>query len=630
MANGIFEPQFVSGSSLRGESFIRQPVEAISGKAIQDLAEGASMTYQAVKIGQAEKEVNELENQFLDSVGEARKETNQIQELNDIRNSNPVESKIYEEATRQMKVLDDSIASRRINPSVALAEREKIRRRVLNHAPAFASRIRSLSGDQGAVFDTETQQMIKETNAIRDAVVDAGLNPDNVRHVEMIRHMAATNAEAKYLDSKASVGDYKSQEIVGKIIRGQVAIQEAVIHESVRALGGIENMTVTQKSELVENLQNYQNGNEQNVVRRLIDANPNVSWANLSDETKEGLYAQVRGSALALQKQLEGGIPKGISENELTTSQNEVFLQVKRDNPDLFFYYTALAKVPSDSVAGKYLGEKLALDMSKYLAGKATGTSGQSVQEMASQGITDPVSVKKHYAQNLEESGRYIANNPDKIDPAYAINHVNWLTEEASAYTAAPQDYLPQEFDAIVNHINLEGFEQVIKNLDQSSYEGFLEQTAGMLSTYSTEVIIPDMNQELNRSVSTQTLGKKTVFGGRKATVKDLVSIMPSQNGGTITFVPNEGITNRTDMLKAEREAKKLNDRYKTRIRNVVRASQKVAGLPDEAKRALVQSYLQDSLEGISEPLRATPDKSEPKQTGITSPDTVDVTMQSL
>jgi hypothetical protein len=613
-----FSPQITQGSSLRGESFIRAPVEAISGQSLNQVADAASGIYQSVKFNKLNKDVAATESQFLDDFQTGK----DIKNLQDQMGSTPTEDAAYQKLSGQIQTLQESLQGRRIDPTEAMTRIEKLKRQALNHAPSYAAQIRNIgSGGSGSEFDTTTKQLIKEENDSRDYIKSMGLDPDIASHRDIAQKKKMEEAELQMDQTNQNLTPFKKAKYISNAVNTQIATLDAIINKQIDDAGGnILNMSNQDRQGAVTLLQGFTNGRESLVVKQMVDADPNISYEELPPDTITKMEQQVKGAAEAKIAQMDGSVPKLLSDNELTYQSNEVMLKIQREDPILFNYLSAVQKAPPGAISSLDLDNMAGDRLMNYVLDKnKSHFSDTTLQSMKSSGIENPEQIHKQYAKNLKEAREFILNNADKVDPRFVLHHTKAVIGDMQSAIEYPKGYLPAEMDEIVNHLSSTEFDSIIAKQDQTTYNEFKEKSGRFLEVYASENMVPDINIQLDKKVNTDTFGgllsevaSKISFGqvGHRGSLRDLLSITINPNSGTLQFIPNTGLRSVSDEMLAQREARRLTEMYSARSTSIIKAAQNVVKGSQNASQltpaTISYSLFSDALQAVGEPITAS------------------------
>ena len=622
-----FSPQNIQGSSLRGESFIRQPVEAVDARSLNNLADAAQGVYQNVQFNRFNKKAGEVQEQFLDDFQTGT----EIKNLQDELDSTPEEDATYQRISGQIQTLQDSLKGRRIDPTEAMGRIEDLKRQALNHAPSYASRIRNLGGASSSEFDTVTEQLITEENNFRNHIQSMGLDPDIQSHRDIARKDLNDTAELRIEQNNQALTPFRKAKYISGAINNRIATIDAVINKQIDDAGGnVLNMSNEDRQGMVIWLQGFTNGNEAFTVKQMIDANPNIEYEDLPSETVSKMEAQVKGAAEAKIAQLNGSVPKTLSENELAVQSNESWLKIQRDDPILFDHMQYLSKFPAGSIAEKDISNIVGDRMRDFMLDKKSNHyQDTTLQSMREDGVDNPEIIHQQYSKNLKDARNFIEQNPEQVDGTFVQHHTDRLIGDMQAVLDFPRGFLPEQMDEIINHISSEQFDRIISQQNQSTYNEFKEKSGQFLEAYATENMAPDINRELDKEISTDSFGG-FISGivGKRGTLRDLLSVTINPNNGTLQFIPNTGLKSVSDERKAAREARRLTQMYSSRSRSIVDAALRVSGASQATSQIISNNLFRNVLESIGEPIRESAEEVQPGPTSAEQ--AADVIMKDL
>lgn len=606
---GIFEPQTLQGSSMAGESFVKAPSEKISSRAISDIAKTATNIYGTVQVNKAAGRIGEIQSSFLDELSQNRDD---ISEIETLKESNPAEYSSYQSAQSRIKTLQEAVNARKLNPSEAVSRIEAEKRKAMAAAPMFADRIRGLSGDRGATFDTETSQLIKERNDFREIVVKMGGNPDNDSHMLAARRIQASEAEAKHLGSLTKIEGVKASRVAQEAVNAQIAMQESIIMGQIEDAGGFDKLSPEQTSEIITSIQRFKGPNASNIVSNMIDGMPNVDIGLVPPQVLERMEARIAGAADTLEKQLNGTIPKDIFANRLTLEEDTVMVNLQKTNPNLFNNLVLLSKVPPNTIPQRGFAEVVSQGMLYYAKESGLNNLNNLTKSgMKANGIDDPVEIQKNVASNLSSIREFLEKNPNEVDPGFAKASIQTVNTQMEAMAAAPREFTPKLFDEMLSTISSDQFKKVSENLDPGQYEQFLDNSKTMVQSYIAENMAPDMSRELDKRIF---VGE--VIGGSLTSPKLRDIVTPTvTEGGLIRFQPNSGLTLPASVKKAEIEAQRLTKMYSNRSASIVRATKSLGGITDEdvSQKDLTLALFQEAFSGIGESFQTSPDEVDTK-----------------
>lgn len=592
-----FDPQTLQTSSLRGESFIEAPVQRVSPQAVGAALEGGAKVYGSYVANRAQRDVQAAQNTFLDELEANRTDKEAIEEQRELQEASPADRAIYERTSQKIRTLEQSIESRQINPTEAMARIEDIKRRAINQAPFMASRIKGLSGNRGAVFDAETEQLISEVNRSRNGMLDMGLDPDNPRHRDMYTQMLATQEEAKFIANNKEVYGYRAGPVARKLVGQVLTVQEDTFKNTIAKHGGLENASPRVRSELLESVMQYKN-NAPRIVSQIIDSNPNLSYDDIPPETIKLLEAQVIGLATAYEKVFDGSLPTTAAANQLSLAQDNEMLKFSNEDPYGFMLMSMLSNFPQGSVISRDLGEKASRALNVYaISFKKNGAN--ATDDMLNQGYTldDVKAAKSAYADNITAAANWFKSNPQgKTDPKLVNAFYQRLDSDLNGMALKPNSFTQKEHSAHLNVLASPELSDMIKTVDAVTHKQFTDSAVAYLGKYTQEHLAPSISKDTIKGFSLP------MVSGQPQLDQPILPTITST--GALQFKVSDKITDSVQRGLAEQQAAQLTAKYSQPITQLLLATENTLQINNPAARKdLMIRLLGDAMNQAGTPL---------------------------
>lgn len=560
---GIFESRDLKGSSLQGESFT---TNVDPSKAIGTLVNAGLGIYGEHVVDKAKQEIGQVEQDFLNSSSQNRKDEATIDEL---RKIDSTQGAIYDQANKEIKKLQDSINLRGVNPAEAQSRIEAAKTKYAAKAPMFAREIKNISTDTTVQFKEETKQLIKETNAVRNEMVSLGLNPDIPSNLQQYQEYKASERNAKYVTNRTVIDSSESAAKVQPIIEGYLKNYMGVLDNALnKGLENLDELSLSDRTQLVKQYQFLTNGNEESLARQALSA-VGIDMRYVNKDVIASATNMIKGRAEAAIKALNGQIPKEMADYDIELAKNNVLQEVRKVNPGTFAYITLLPYVKG-SIAETAIGETGGNDLKTYLTYKGLGNLNFStLSGMKTIGVKDPKSTQDLYADALDksmESWRKL--NPDVLDKNTFDGYMGDIIKDINHMMVAPQEYTPKMFDMHISRINDPVYMEWFKKLSPVQAKRYKDAVLNATVSYARNKMSDDINNELNKTVG-------------PFQVRRLVSPNFDTSTGTIRFVPNTKGDNEAFYQTASREADRLNKMYASRIDSIGLTAKNYDGLKD-------------------------------------------------
>lgn len=609
---GIFDPQQLPESSMRGESFIAQPTVADHSASLNSALNIGARVRGKHAVESAQEKIEEEQNSFLGGLGAQRED---LAELDELRQASPQESAAFDAAADRIKTLQSAINSRQINPSRAISRIEALKREALVKAPMFANHIKGLSGDRGAEFNHETDMALKRAEIRNQDMAKMGLNADNPGHVRTYNEILATKTQAEFLQNQETITSRDAGTVLGASVKNAIRLESTKLNSIIESSGGVDRLDASDRQQAVIALQRFTNGNEQNIVEGIIRQSfTPAQAAMINDETRNRYAAMIKAQADYKIKQLNGSLPKEISENEISFLDNEVMTGLAKKNPALYQYVVIQSKIPGQSLGGRTTQQAAGRDFSTYFENLALGKFGDIEKDNIIEGENGatPKQIQDGAAANLGDFRRWV-RGADGADPEVAGAHFRAVTNQAQALATRPSQYSPKIFDELIATVNDDNFMDVFSKMDSDTQREFTENMRTATQTYAREVMAVDMFKELNKDYWADFKASGARSGGL-AQVREFVTPTVSDSGA-LKFIPNTNFSTDLDNVRASNLADKLNKMYSNRSIAMVNAAQKLAGLGDDLRKEFTTRIFQDAMmTNAQKPLKKTADAAkEPK-----------------
>jgi hypothetical protein len=583
---GIFESQIMQGSSLRGESFTHGKATADPSQLIGAVGQAAEFVHDKTMFDKAKKEAAAGEEQYLYDQALNVSDNAEIERLKSI---DPSQGAVYERATKQIKLYEDLIASRGVNPAEALSRREATLTKYIARAPLFATQIRNLTTANTTSFMEEASQRIKETKDLRDDVRKWNLNPDSPS--DMIQYNMMKEAERMVFISSNTeklTSEQASRLILPNIknyVQQVMGVSTAAI---VNNVGEISNLTEEQKFNSIAALDAL-DAKAESIVNDIIikfEFNP----GEVSKEDKEQMISIIKSEAALNRDLLNGKVQREIVENTEATAEAKLFQEIRHTHPAQWMGMKIVAKLP-DSVATLFVDDRLGQDFKKIFMNTRGGDKDMfSKDKLSSWGISNITNVQRQVAKNMENAYKQQSNLSDP-QPEQIKSWMDFVNTQVKEYTDNPESYVPENFDSMINMLNNLDAISMYQTYAPDKVDQFKEQTLSMIKSYTENKIEPALMVQLE---------KKIGFWQVRETVTPVVS-----DFGEIYFVPNT----KKDMVlfnkKAEEQAEDLNNKYRARLSAIRRTGGPLFGLKDrEQLREYNIRVFKETFDKVGLPLK--------------------------
>lgn len=549
----------------------------------------------------AEKAFQNIENaqkEFLDNRNQI---TEAEGELAILRDQNPREAAIVDKTEKRIKELESFVTTGGISPTVAASRVESLRKQAMNSAPIFAQEIRRFSGARGVAFDTETEQLIKERNDIRDAMVEIGFNPDNPKHAEEYNR----SQQLTFKNGLRAQEDIRDERNAEDLLTG-VALEHALpVEMKIRnALDGVDNDVSKLDPEVLSGLLfelSQARANTKNTANRLAIEN-GFTLSSLSDDLIDNVTATFDSNLDYYTQVLNGSLKNTATSNILKTAQNEQLLLIQRNFPGLFNMIALADNAKAGSVGSEALSQQISneltdamrlLNLPNYSADMLTakfrsGTAGDN------KALNDDMAA----VLKINRQGWVDIKNPS---PETLTSHSITLTNLATTMAASPQDTskdMIEELMASVNSKNLMGHLSTLDDLDAKVLSG---SVGDALQVYSHEKLVPDIKSDLsNQSVVVRRGGKRKRGLGAGITVPASEYIQPilTPSGGiSFKYIPQPGKIIGAPEARARQQVADMNRKYSNLSTKIVMTSANVSGSGTSAQNRRDQGvFLYQSL----------------------------------
>lgn len=577
---GIFDPQIIAGTSSRGESFVQSPVAFDPSQGLEQVAKAVDVGIQTNRFNKASQEIEQEKQNFLRDVSDLRSAEAEKAELMRV---SPMQGAAFEAAQKRIKILQDAIANRQINPARAISRIESLQREALTRAPMFSQQIRALSGSGGSEFGTVADQMIKEQNFIRDEKRKLNLNPDNPDHDIAYANFVAKRAEAELVKNQTTVGNVEAIRVFNEYSNSIINMMD------MGYLGEIDKMSPAQlssldpekRAEIQTYAQSLTNGNEYEVLNSLF-MRQGFDPSKVDNTTIERLARRIRGKGERLTKIVNGQIPKEIAANQRALDEDMVLVRLAQKYKGTHEALSLIRAIPDAALARMGFDNSLGNNLIRMVA---VGLEADW-QKLSQTSLAETVGTDKAKdAQNLFTRGLNFARDAWKRTPDPSLEDMAAQTRliqtTAEGVGLEPKEFSAKTFDEMVATINDDKFMDLWNKADEESAARFADTMRQTAQTYVRDNLAVDMAKELGASIEgvpSFLTGLENITGiGESKRVKDLVSI-EIHSDGNIKFKP-------TGQGQSQKYADRLNRMYSDRIRNSLSALARVGEVSSNVDR---------------------------------------------
>ena len=606
MANGIFDPQIMQGSSLKGESFVQQPVAFDPSAGLQQLGEAIDVGVQTHRFGKATEAVEAEKQDFLSDISALRSAETEKAELMKI---SPVEGAVYQDAQDKIKSLQQAIAARQINPANAISRIESIQREALNRAPMFSQQIRGLTGSGSSEFESVAEQYIKEENFRRDEMVKLNLNPDNPEHRISYSNFVAAKTQSEFLGNMKTIDSRDAVRVFNQQADSFINLMDkGMLSMLSEQPGNASNLPPEMRTEISIHAQTMMNGNEYNILNEMFRQS-GFDPSNVDNTTIERLARRIRGKGEALFKIANGEIPKEVAANQLSYLTDQEVLNVAENYPSTFSAMALMTYVPPEALGNtgfaNNLGNNLVHLLRSGLENDQEAMKQSSIKKKGGEG-TDPAAVQNRWADNLKR-GRNAWKGIDNPKPEDISAQTQLIMTTAEAIGLNPKEFTAKSFDEMVATINDEKFMELWNKADDESAAKFADVMRNTAQKFIRDNMAVSMRQELDKpidgapkiftimdDVAANLTGNKNVRNYEQ--VRNVVSVRVDSYTGEISFSARSPEYNKY--------AEKLNKMYVDRTRKSLAALYRLGNIKDQKdKLRVVGGLFSEPLFGIGEEL---------------------------
>ena len=603
MANGIFDPQIIQGSSLKGESFVQQPVAFDPSAGLQQLGEAIDVGVQTHRFGKATEAVEAEKQDFLSDISALRSAETEKAELMKI---SPVEGAVYQDAQDKIKSLQQAIAARQINPANAISRIESIQREALNRAPMFSQQIRGLTGSGSSEFESVAEQYIKEENFRRDEMVKLNLNPDNPEHRISYSNFVAAKTQSEFLGNMKTIDSRDAVRVFNQQADSFINLMDkGMLSMLSEQPGNASNLPPEMRTEISIYAQTMMNGNEYNILNEMFRQS-GFDPSNVDNTTIERLARRIRGKGEALFKIANGEIPKEVAANQLSYLTDQEVLNVAENYPSTFSAMALMTYVPPEALGNTGFANNLGNNLVHLLrSGLENDQEAMKQSALSQKGDDNPAKTQNTWADNLKR-GRNAwkgIDNP-KLEDISAQTQLIMTTAEAIGLN--PKEFTAKSFDEMVATINDEKFMDLWTKADDESAGRFASVMRDTAQKFIRDNMAVDMKNNLDKSIDgTPNFFSKVedvvqgLTGGDKlkgARLRDVVQANINPLDGSISFS--------TNLPQYRKQVEQLNKMYAERSRKTLIALHKLGGIKDQRdKLRLSVGLFAKPLFAIDEPM---------------------------
>ena len=603
MANGIFDPQIIQGSSLKGESFVQQPVAFDPSAGLQQLGEAIDVGVQTHRFGKATEAVEAEKQDFLSDISALRSAEAEKAELMKI---SPVEGAVYQDAQDKIKSLQQAIAARQINPANAISRIESIQREALNRAPMFSQQIRGLTGSGNSEFESVAGQYIKEENFRRDEMVKLNLNPDNPEHRISYSNFVAAKTQSEFLGNMKTIDSRDAVRVFNQQADSFINLMDkGMLSMLSEQPGNASNLPPEMRTEISIHAQTMMNGNEYNILNEMFRQS-GFDPSNVDNTTIERLARRIRGKGEALFKIANGEIPKEVAANQLSYLTDQEVLNVAENYPSTFSAMALMTYVPPEALGNTGFANNLGNNLVHLLrSGLENDQEAMKQSALSQKGDDNPAKTQNTWADNLKR-GRNAwkgIDNP-KLEDISAQTQLIMTTAEAIGLN--PKEFTAKSFDEMVATINDEKFMDLWTKADDESAGRFASVMRDTAQKFIRDNMAVDMKNNLDKSIDgTPNFFSKVedvvqgLTGGDKlkgARLRDVVQANINPLDGSISFS--------TNLPQYRKQVEQLNKMYAERSRKTLIALHKLGGIKDQRdKLRLSVGLFAKPLFAIDEPM---------------------------
>lgn len=590
---GIFESQVMPGSSLKGESFAYTPAVADISQQLETVGRAGVQAYQGSIVKKAQKEVEEHEAGFLESTAANRQDEADLDEL---RNIDPAQTAVYQDAVKQIKKYESAINQRGVNPAQALSKRDAIISKAASRAPLFAQELRNLTTNRTVEFESEADQLIKETNAVRDDIVELFGTP-NAPDVPSMRQQyfeyKAAERNAKYITSRTTINSAEAAAKIGPVVDNYLKQSMAVIDQAM--VNGIPDMTKIsdeERRQAVTFLQQFKNGNELNIARNLLYS-LGIDPKYINQDTIKNAGMMLSGRAEAYEKAMNGSIPKQMAEYDVEFAKSDVLLNLKASNPGTFAYVSLLPYI-KDSIAGTGIVETGGNDIKKYLTFQGLGQMDmKGLTGMKQSGIQNPRQTQNLYSDALDKSlDSWKELDPQLLDRSTFDPFMSNVIKDINYMTTNPDEFTPKMFEPHIKKINDQVYMDWFNKLNPVQSKEYSDAVRNSVVSYARQKMAKDINKELGKELGSYEK-------------RELVSPIINPTTGTIRFVPNTKGKNQRFAEMADTTASELNRLYGQHFDLIQLTGRNYGKLPSgEVEAHFMKLLFSDVFQEVGDPLR--------------------------
>ncbi len=599
---GIFDPQTIQGSSLRNETFVRQPSEKVSSRALGQLAETATRAYGAHQVNKASERIGQIQDEFLSELSQQRADKEEVEQIQSeqsmLQAEDPTQRAAFDTYQAKLNTLNAAIDSRRISPTEALSRIEVEKRKALSQAPMFSREISSLTGSSGTTFDAETSQLIKERNIVREGILNAGGDPDRPSAALIWKRGQSLDFQATMLANEGKLEGVQAQRVLQDSIANSIAFQEDVILGQVEEAGGFDQLTASMSTDLRRTIQPFLGDNAINVVERIIASNPNIDSSLVAPEIKDRMALRISSSATVLDQQLSGQLPQATYENLISVERSNAELKMAKTAPGLYHLVANMRGIAKDTLAGTAVSETLAQGFQEYAEASGLGDlNGMGKSALSDQGIENPVEVQRQMGERLDKIVEEISTNED-FSPDYVRASHDVILNNAKAINLNPQDFNPAIYDSVLKAAGNKKYIDQMNSLDPVSQKEFRTQVGTMIRSYTTETIVPDIAVQMTRDIVLPSFAR----AGVSVKLREVIAPSIDPVTGIIKFLPKKGLKTVEEEQKVLKEAQRLTRMYSTRSALSLQAMETLGGLDTKQAAQFSTVIYGDALQGLGLP----------------------------
>lgn len=524
-----------------------------------------------VVVNQAFEDVEKLQNDFLrDRSQIVQSDTDQ--ELARLREANPTEATVLDKTEKRVKELESMMKVGGISASRAVAQRDALLKEAMVKAPIFAQEIRGFSGTRGAAFDTETEQLIKERNDQRDGMVEVGLNPDSLVHIEQFNRFQQLQFNNELRAEEDSRDRLNGKDIISnKLLETVMPLEQRVINMFDSANGDVSRIPQDVKDATINDLLKLR-ADLPNVIRRAIVNN----GYNLSSFTADDLKEMESIHSVNIDQrvaQLDGTMAATSSNNSLVVAGNREVLGLAQKAPGVWNALSLAKFFDPQSVLGQAVSAEAQSGVLNYMKilNKPNFTADMLTTQFKQQSGQENVEFSDGTAATLKALRQSWDTTQANPDPETLFTHGQTLINLAETLATSPKGFTGKLVEELMNSANSPGFQKHFQSLPDDVAAIYASNLRDGLGAFASQRLIPDIKSDLDKGVIGRTFS--SLLSASDYTSVDLTS------DGSITFkFTGNSKLNEREAIKARDNVLRLNTKYRNLTNRMVLTSANVSG----------------------------------------------------